>query len=136
MTSPQLLKIWGIAEANLKDARRYLVDDIVLNPSDESSLGRFDEYFSHNELGLALEEIAAIGREYVCKAEFWECLEAAAEVMELHELAVDFKERAAAEVPAYERDDGPLSAAELQALGEVASAAIPKRKIVKKQSLL
>ena len=39
------------------------------------------------------------------------------------------------ELPAYERDDGPLSAPELRALDKLAKASLPKGKIVKKQSL-
>jgi len=39
------------------------------------------------------------------------------------------------ELPAYEPDDGPLSASELRALGKIADAALPKGKIVKKQTL-
>lgn len=39
------------------------------------------------------------------------------------------------ELPAYEPDDGPLSAQDLRALRKVAGAALPKGKVVKKQSL-
>jgi hypothetical protein len=39
------------------------------------------------------------------------------------------------ELPAYEADEGPLSARELQALRKIADAALPKGRIVTKQSL-
>jgi hypothetical protein len=39
------------------------------------------------------------------------------------------------ELPAYEADDGPLSARDVKALGKIAIAALPKGRIVKKQSL-
>ena len=39
------------------------------------------------------------------------------------------------ELPAYEADDGPLSARDIKSLSKIASAALPRAKIVKKQSL-
>lgn len=39
------------------------------------------------------------------------------------------------ELPAYERDEGPLSAQQLRSLRKIADAALPKGKIVTKQSL-
>ena len=39
------------------------------------------------------------------------------------------------ELPAYEADEGPLSARELRALRKIADAALPKGRIVTKQSL-
>lgn len=39
------------------------------------------------------------------------------------------------ELPAYEADDGPLSAADMKALNKVAAAALPKGRVIKKQSL-
>lgn len=39
------------------------------------------------------------------------------------------------ELPAYEADEGPLSARELRDLQKLADAALPKGRIVKKQSL-
>jgi hypothetical protein len=39
------------------------------------------------------------------------------------------------ELPAYEADEGPLSARELRVLRKIADAALPKGRIVKKQSL-
>jgi hypothetical protein len=40
------------------------------------------------------------------------------------------------ELPAYEADEGPLSARDLRSLRKIADAALPKGRIVKKQSLL
>lgn len=39
------------------------------------------------------------------------------------------------ELPAYAPDEGPLSARDVQALRKVASAALPKGRVVRKQSL-
>ncbi len=39
------------------------------------------------------------------------------------------------ELPAYEPDDGPLSASDLKALAKVASASLPKGKVLEKKSL-
>jgi hypothetical protein len=93
MTDPRLWKIWGIAEANLKDARRFLLDTAPLAAEDTASLANFDEYLAHNELGLALEEIADIGSKYACAAAFWKRLEAAAEAMERRDSALLYRER-------------------------------------------
>jgi hypothetical protein len=39
------------------------------------------------------------------------------------------------ELPAYEADDGPLSASDLKGLGKAAVTMLPKGKVVKKRSL-
>jgi hypothetical protein len=39
------------------------------------------------------------------------------------------------ELPAYEADDGPLSPAEVKALGKIASQALPTGKVLREQSL-
>jgi len=39
------------------------------------------------------------------------------------------------ELPAYEADDGPLTAGDVKALGKMVGAALPKGKLVRKQSL-
>ena len=93
MNNPRLWKIWGIAEANLKDARRYLIEAATGSDAGELTLTQFDEYLAHNELGLAIEEIAGIAEEFDCKAAFWKRLEAAAEVMELQGAASIYRER-------------------------------------------
>ena len=98
MTNPRLWKIWGIAEANLKDARGYLVESIVAPDAEKYSLAQFDEYLSHTELGLALDEIAELAEGLTCKAVFWKRLEAAAEVMELTTAAARYREKFLAEV--------------------------------------
>lgn len=97
MTNPRLWKTWGIAEANLKDARRYLVEAATDADSEKYSLVQFDEYLAHNELGLALQEIAIIAEDFTCKAAFWKRLEAAAEVMELPESASAYRDKFFAE---------------------------------------
>jgi len=101
MKDARLWKIWGSAEANLKDARRYLVDAAAFANSSEHSLAQFDEYLAHNEFGLALEEIASLADDLPCKAAFWQRLESAAAVMELSEAASAYRERFDAEVRRY-----------------------------------
>ena len=96
MIDPRLWKIWGIAKANLKSARGYLVD--AVGEASEHLLEQFDEYLAHNEFGLAIDELAGVADELNCKAAFWKCLEAAAEAMELPESALTYKERFYAEV--------------------------------------
>ena len=99
MSNPHLFKQWGIVEANLKDARRYLTDSgSSFSEVDAASLQQFDEYLSHNELSLAMEEIAALGENYPCKAAFWLRLEQAALAMELSEFAAVFQKKFAAVV--------------------------------------
>ncbi len=98
MKNPRLWKIWGIAESNLKDARRYIVEAASGLGSEKLSLAQFDEYLAHNKLSLAMEEIARIAEEFDCKAAFWKRLEAAAEVMELQEAASIYREKFYAEV--------------------------------------
>ena len=39
------------------------------------------------------------------------------------------------ELPAYEADEGPLSAREVRSLGKIAVAALPRGRVVRKQSL-
>ena len=39
------------------------------------------------------------------------------------------------ELPAYEADEGPLSARDVRALGKIADAALPRGRVVRKQSL-
>jgi hypothetical protein len=101
MNNPRLWKLWGIVEANLKDAQRYFIESCSpLEEASQASLCRFDEYLSHNELGLAMEELAALGSEYPCKAAFWRRLEDAANGMELPNAAVEFHEKFLAAVRA------------------------------------
>lgn len=39
------------------------------------------------------------------------------------------------ELPAYEVDDGPLTSSDMRALNKVAATALPKGRVIKKQSL-
>ncbi|HQR53148.1 MAG TPA: hypothetical protein PLZ79_07740 [Burkholderiales bacterium] len=39
------------------------------------------------------------------------------------------------ELPAYEADEGPLSARDVKALAKIAGATLPKGRVIKKQSL-
>ena len=90
MNNPRLWKQWGIVTALLEDARRYLVSAPKFAEHGSTSLIQFDEYLAHNELGLALEEMASLGRGMECKAMFWRELQQAAQVMELNDVAEEF----------------------------------------------
>ncbi len=63
MNNPRLWKQWKIVTALLEDARRYLVAAPKFAEDGGTSLIRFNEYLAHNELGVALEELAILGRD-------------------------------------------------------------------------
>jgi hypothetical protein len=73
----QLLEIWRRAGAHLDQARRSLTD-----PGDDA-LAQFDEFLQHNELGLALDELAEVARARRAPRVVWEELRAAAATMGL-----------------------------------------------------
>lgn len=64
-----------MTEVLLRDAAAHVVEMQVLE--------NFEDFLSHNELGLALRELAAIGLEYPVPADYWHKLKKAAEVMGL-----------------------------------------------------
>jgi hypothetical protein len=89
MSNARLWKQWRVVSSLLEDSRRYLVLAAPeLNAS--GSLQQFDAYLNHNELRLAMEELAAIGSKEAPKAMFWRNLQLAAEAMELHAVASKF----------------------------------------------
>ncbi|MBK6907488.1 MAG: hypothetical protein IPH08_10540 [Rhodocyclaceae bacterium] len=84
---------WKLIETFLRNARSDL--PMQASPSLEFSalLTEFDKYLSHNELGLALESIAAAGQLVETGGRFWHSLHQAAKKMELHEQAQEFEFR-------------------------------------------
>lgn len=86
MVTPELWKQWKVTEVNLVNARRYLLLAAPeLSDAKAVELQQFEEYLAHNELGLALKEIAALGEDRPCRGAFWRSLELAAESMRLTE---------------------------------------------------
>jgi hypothetical protein len=73
----QLPEVWRRAEAHLGQARRSLT-----NPDDEA-LALFDEFRDHNELGLALDQLADVAHVQRAPRIVWQELWAAAAVMSL-----------------------------------------------------
>jgi hypothetical protein len=77
MPDEQLLDVWRRAVAHLDQARRSLT-----NPGDEA-LALFEDWRDHNELGLALDQLADVAHAQRAPRGVWEELRAAATVMGL-----------------------------------------------------
>jgi hypothetical protein len=60
---------------------------------DGGSLAQYEEWLDHNELELALDELADLGWANRSPQEFWECLGQAAGNMGLHECAARLRNR-------------------------------------------
>ena len=92
MVEPHLWKQWMVTESLLTNAKRYLVLAAPhLEGGGSEELKQYEEYLEHNELGLALEELAGLGGSYSCRGAFWRSLEQAAEVMQLEEHAAQYR---------------------------------------------
>lgn len=87
MASSELLEQWRITEEWLRRASLLIV---VNFSSEDSRLGAFEEYFSHNELGLALEELAEAATYSPQGRRFWDAMVQAANSMKLDERAEMF----------------------------------------------
>jgi hypothetical protein len=59
----------------------------------EASIGRYHHYVSHNELGLAFEEICAAAELVNCRGGVWRDLERAAQFMRLDNRLLYLRER-------------------------------------------
>src|SRR4051812_43252010 len=82
----KLQESWGITRHHLEKARNLLSALLEENPNG-GSLATFEDFLSHNELGLAFEELEMIGMGKPCPPEFWKEMVAAAESMKLNEQA-------------------------------------------------
>jgi hypothetical protein len=82
----KLQESWGIIRHHLEKARD-LLPTLLKEDSDGGSLAEVEDFLSHNELGLAFDELEMIGMENPCPPEFWEEMVAAAENMNLSEQA-------------------------------------------------
>jgi hypothetical protein len=82
MVDQSLLESWRITESYLEQAIGHLQKGAVLECED-GSLERCRDWLRHNELGLAFEELDALGRVNDVPREYWIALLAAAENMRL-----------------------------------------------------
>jgi hypothetical protein len=71
----QLLELWRRARTHLSAARLSLPD------SEASGLEWADEFLDHNELGLALDQLADVAGEQDAPRSVWDELQAAATVI-------------------------------------------------------
>jgi hypothetical protein len=81
---------WSITRRHLSTALGYLPP----NPAggdDGWSLSRYQEWLQHNELELALDELAGLGEANMAPEAFWKELIAAADNMGLKDMAETFK---------------------------------------------
>ena len=81
-----LRQSWDITRRHLESAR-HLLPHSSREDSEGGSLSAFEEFLSHNELGLAFDELEMIGLGNPCTPEFWREMLAAAESMRLFEQA-------------------------------------------------
>ncbi len=58
MTSPELLRSWKRTEGYLREGRAQLSQ--IAEAEFEGDLGQFEEFVSHNELGLAFDTLIAV----------------------------------------------------------------------------
>ncbi len=81
---------WAITRLHLEKARALLSQSLSIHKENDS-LGMYQEWLSHNELELALDELEMLGHIHSCSFEFWEELLIAAENMNLTEQAERYK---------------------------------------------
>ena len=86
-----LRESWEITRRHLNAARALLPLSLVEYPACEAgSIKGFEDFLPHNELELALEELAGLGEANDCRGAFWRALAGAADHMELFEQADDY----------------------------------------------
>lgn len=78
----RLLKQWDMCNLLLRQA--------AVQIEDTQKLVQFEHYLSHNELGLALDELEAAGNEEHADEHFWWLLKKTAQVMGLGEYRLRF----------------------------------------------
>lgn len=81
-------ELWIEIEVLLKEARALLSD--IETGEDGFSERRFQEYLSHNELGLALDELEGIPLYNEVPREFWQLLLRAANRMRLKDKIAEY----------------------------------------------
>lgn len=86
MNRQELERSWAITRAHLSAAARLLPKDPVSGEGG-CSLSQYREWLDHNELELALDELACVGEENAVPREFWLQLIEAAQNMNLPDRA-------------------------------------------------
>jgi hypothetical protein len=82
MARAELEQSWAVTVQLLEAARALLPGDPAAGPDGGTLMG-YQEYLGHNELELALDELADVGAGNSAPAEFWSKLGRAAENMGL-----------------------------------------------------
>jgi hypothetical protein len=80
MDKEELFKSWGKTQSHL-DAAFDLLSGRY--PASDERIAQFREWLDHNELEMALDELAGIGEAYAASQSFWVELRKAAINMEL-----------------------------------------------------
>ena len=85
METESLRNSWAITIRYLAASRYYLTEHLPNNDADKFWI-QANEYLHHNELGLALRELYALGNDCVAPQEFWVELLGAAQSMRCTEM--------------------------------------------------
>ena len=87
-------KRWKATETVLKRACAALPPPtLAVRAQFEASITQFREYVSHNELGLAFDELCLAAELVNCRGAVWRDLERAAEFMSLSDRAQEMRKR-------------------------------------------
>lgn len=81
---------WAVTRFHLEKACALLSLSLPVH-TENGCLDIYQEWLSHNELEMALDELEALGHLNSCSSEFWEELRIAAENMNLTEHAERYK---------------------------------------------
>jgi GNAT superfamily N-acetyltransferase len=92
MARADLEKSWAITVQHLEAARALISAGAAPGP-DGGTLARYEEFLEHNELELALDELADVGDGNSPPAQFWRKLGLAAENMGLTQHAAKFERK-------------------------------------------
>jgi len=84
MIDQKLLESWRNTKSHFEKAIRHLPNDAILECED-GSLDKYRDWLQHNELGLAFEELEALGHVNDVPREYWMALRDAAQNMKLTE---------------------------------------------------
>jgi hypothetical protein len=82
MDRARLKSSWDTTSKHLT-AARALLPLVPIASDDGATLENFEQFLEHNELGLALDELAGVGLKNGASVAFWKLLKLAAENMHL-----------------------------------------------------
>lgn len=91
MEKEQLIKHWKIVKVQLDQAAQFLQEPEQVT-SEVKQLLVYREFLEHNELELALDELAEVAMNFGCKPGFWRRLKKPAIQMGLLEKAKEYEE--------------------------------------------